>query len=385
MASFFLLLCLLSLPGPMAAQLGMGINYGQIADNLPTPARVAALLQSIGVNRVKLYDANPEILTAFADTGIEFVIGLGNEYLSNMTDISTAVQWIQTQVQPYIARTRIVSIAVGNEVLTGNDTQLIALLVPAMQTVYSALSKLGLSGQVNVTTANSIGILGNSYPPSSGSFRPDLGGYIQQLLNFHSMAKSPFLINAYPFFAYKGDPTQVSLDYVLFQTNPGMTDAGTGLHYDNMLYAQIDAVYSAIRAMGHADIQVQVSETGWPSKGDPDEVGATPENAATYNGNLLQRIQRKEGTPAKPNVPIDVYAFALFNEDQKPGPTSERNYGLFYPNETPVYSIGLQGNLPEFITTNYSAAVRTRFTALYARMLMSLITIAFLHIRSTKL
>lgn len=38
---------------------------------------------------------------------------------------------------------------------------------------------------------------------------------------------------------------------------------------------------------------------------------------------------------------MDVYLFALFNENQKPGPTSERNYGLFYPNQQKVYNIPL--------------------------------------------
>lgn len=336
--------------------LGVGINYGQIANNLPSPSQVAILLQSLQINRVKLYDADPNVLQAFANSDVEFVLGLGSEYLYNMTDPNKARAWIQTHVQPYISQTKITCITVGNEVLTGDDPQLKSYLLPAMQGVYSALGSLGLTTQVIVTTAHSIGILGNSYPPSSGSFRPDLAEYLQPMLNFHSQINSPFLINAYPFFAYEGNPDQVSLDYVLFRPNPGMTDPNTNLHYDNMLYAQIDAVYSAIKQMGHTDIEVRISETGWPSKGDPDEVGATLANAAAYNGNLLRRIQRKEATPGRPSVPIDVYVFALFNEDMKPGPTSERNYGLYYPNATPVYDIGLQGNLPEFYTHSSDAA-----------------------------
>jgi hypothetical protein len=38
---------------------------------------------------------------------------------------------------------------------------------------------------------------------------------------------------------------------------------------------------------------------------------------------------------------LEVYLFALFNEDLKPGPTSERNYGLFRPDESMTYNVGI--------------------------------------------
>ncbi|KAF8715502.1 hypothetical protein HU200_027158 [Digitaria exilis] len=331
---------------PRGEALPIGINYGQIADNLPSPARVSWLLRSMQVSKVKLYDADPHVLSAFGDTGVEFVVGIGNENVSAMVDPAAAQAWIQRHVQPYLPSTRITCITVGNEVFKGNDTQLKASLLPAMQSVYQALTALGLQGRVNVTTAHSLDIMGSSFPPSAGAFRADAVPYIQPILSFLSMARSPFLINCYPFFAYKADPNNVPLAYVLFQPNAGVTDTNTRLNYDNMLYAQVDSVYSAIQALGHTDIDVKISETGWPSRGDPDEVGATPEYAGTYIGNLLQRIQMKQGTPLRPSVPIDVYVFALFNENLKPGPASERNYGLFYPDGTPVYNVGLRGYLP---------------------------------------
>ncbi|KAI3915790.1 hypothetical protein MKX01_013246 [Papaver californicum] len=343
--------------------LGVGINYGQIANNLPSPQRVAVLLQSLKINKVKLYDADPNVLRAFANTNVEFIVGLGNEHIEDMTDPIKAEAWVKQYVQPFLPQTKITCITVGNEVFGSNlanaQPEIMRDLLPAMQTVYKALVSLGLSSQVNVTTAHSLTILANSYPPSSGVFREEFASYIQPILDFHAQVNSPFLINAYPFFAYKDNPNEVSLDYVLFKPNQGMVDPVTNLHYDNMLYAQIDAVYFAMKAMGHSDVDIKISETGWPSKGDTNEVGANPENAGVYHRNLISRVQQDQGTPMKPTVPIDIFVFALFNENMKPGPVSERNYGLFYPDGRPVYSLGVQqpGYLPELV---YSSASKVQ-------------------------
>ncbi|XP_068660635.1 glucan endo-1,3-beta-glucosidase 14-like isoform X2 [Aristolochia californica] len=324
-SAFFLLLVL---SGQLQQSLGygVGINYGQIANNLPSPTKVVSLLQSLSINKD----------------------------LQSMTDPNKAMAWLKEHVQPHLPQTKITSITVGNEILNEGNTELMQILLPAMQTVHEALVALGLNDQINVTTAHSLTIMGNSFPPSSGSFKQDYASYILPILSFHAQIKTPFLINAYPYFAYKANPSQVPLEYVLFEPNQGMTDPNTNLNYDNMLYAQIDAVYSAIKALGHTDIDVRISETGWPSKGGSDEVGATPENAGLYNGNLLKRIAKKEGTPMKPSEPVDIYVFALFNENLKTGPDSERNYGLFYPDGTPVYSIGQQEYLPQFSISSAS-------------------------------
>ncbi|KAK8703305.1 hypothetical protein V6N13_021625 [Hibiscus sabdariffa] len=319
----------------------LGINYGQIADNLPSPEDVVPIVKSIGATKVKLYDADPTVLKAFANTGVEFVVGLGNEYLDKMRDPAKAQAWVKQNVQSHLPATKITCIFVGNEVLTFNDTSLSENLLPAMQSVHAALVSLGLDKQVTVTTTHSLAILETSYPPSAGAFRQDLVDCLSDTLSFHQKTGSPFLINAYPFFAYKGNPKQVPLEFVLFQPNQGIVDPATNLHYDNMLYAQIDAVYNALATLGYKKLPVHISETGWPSKGDDDEFGATPDNAKKYNGNLIKLMSKKTGTPMRPNSDLNIYVFALFNENLKPGPTSERNYGLFKPDGTPAYSLGI--------------------------------------------
>ncbi|PPD86214.1 hypothetical protein GOBAR_DD16879 [Gossypium barbadense] len=52
-------------------------------------------------------------------------------------------------------------------------------------------------------------------------------------------------------------------------------------------------------------------------------------------------MSKKTGTPMRPNSDLNIYVFALFNENMKPGPTSERNYGLFKPDGAPAYSLGI--------------------------------------------
>ncbi|XP_011081364.1 glucan endo-1,3-beta-glucosidase 11 [Sesamum indicum] len=349
MDSSKLILLLFSASLFFTAASSIGINYGQIANNLPHPEAVVPLVKSIDATRLKLYDADPRVLKAFANTGVEFIVGLGNEYLATMRDPKQAQAWVKTNVQCYLPATKITCIAVGNEVLTFNDSTLASNLLPAMENIHAALVSLNLDKQVMVTTAHNLGILEVSYPPSAGAFRRDLTQKLSCILDFHSKVGSPFLVNAYPFFAYRANPKQIPLDFVLFEGS-GIVDTGSGLHYDNMFHAQIDAVHSAIEKVGYKNVCLQISETGWPSKGDADEAGATLDNARKYNGNLLKLIAEKKGTPMRPNLNLNIYVFALFNENQKPGPTSERNFGLFKPDGTPVYNLGF--NVTGLASTN---------------------------------
>ncbi|EMS68217.1 Glucan endo-1,3-beta-glucosidase 11 [Triticum urartu] len=301
------------------------------------------LLQGFGIARVRLYDPEPGVLRAFAKTGIELYVGVPDQCLAAVAEPAGATSWLKDSILPYLPDTKIVALTVGNEVLTGNDTALTRNLLPAMESLHGALAAANLDKQIAVTTAHNLGVLGTSYPPSAGAFRKDLLQYLCPILDFHAKTGSPFLVNAYPYFAYSDDPKGIHLDYALLEpSNPGVPDANTGLHYPNLLVAQVDAAYHAISAANSAaarTVEIRISETGWPSAGDANEKAATPESAARYNSNVMRLVAEWKGTPLKPNVPLRVYVFALFNENMKPGPASERNYGLFKPDSTPVYPL----------------------------------------------
>uniref|UniRef100_A0A1J3FII9 glucan endo-1,3-beta-D-glucosidase n=1 Tax=Noccaea caerulescens TaxID=107243 RepID=A0A1J3FII9_NOCCA len=108
-----------------------------------------------------------------------------------------------------------------------------------------------------------------------------------------------------------------------------------------MFDAQVDAVHSALSSMGFKDVEIVVAETGWPYKGDPNEAGATIENARAYNKNLIAHLKSMAGTPLMPGKVIDTYLFALYDENLKPGKGSERAFGLFQPDLTMTYDVGL--------------------------------------------
>lgn len=353
----FLLICILfSDFGFPRGVSSLGINYGQVGNNLPSPENVLTLLKSLKITKARIYDTNPQILTSFANSGVELIVTVENNMLAVLMNPQQALQWVNTHIKPYFPATKITGIAIGNEIFTDNDQTLMANLVPAMVSVHGALVQLGLDSSIQVSTPSSLAVLEESYPPSSGNFRSEISGIMSQFLQFLASTKSPFWINAYPYFAYKDDPTRISLDYALFNPNSGMVDPYTKLHYDNMLYAQVDAAIVAMTRMGFGGIEVRVSETGWPSKGDSNEVGATLENAATYNRNLLRRQLSGEGTPLRPNSRLEIYLFALFNENQKPGPTSERNYGLYQPDGTMCYNVGITGMSTTTSTSSSSSS-----------------------------
>ncbi|ESQ55575.1 hypothetical protein EUTSA_v10025369mg [Eutrema salsugineum] len=336
----FLLLSLVFSGNILQRVTSLGINYGQVGNDLPSPDKVINLLRSLRITKTRIYDTNPQILSSFANSNIEIIVTIENQVLPLLQDPQQALQWVDSHIKPYIPATRITGIMVGNELFTDEDSSLIGYMMPAMINIHKALVQLGLDRYIQVSSPCSLAVLAESYPPSAGSFKPAVSSVMQQLLDFLEATKSPFWINAYPYFAYKDSPNKIPIDYVLFNRNIGMTDPNTRLHYDNMMYAQVDAVAFAAAKLGYRNIEVRVAETGWPSKGDPGEIGASPLNAATYNRNLMMRQFAGEGTPARRNSRLDVYIFALFNEDMKPGPTSEKNYGIFRPDGSLAYNLG---------------------------------------------
>ncbi|CAN6332544.1 unnamed protein product [Urochloa humidicola] len=331
---------LLCLAGFHGAEGAIGVNYGMVANNLPPPEQVISMYKAKNISYVRLFHPDTAVLTALRGSGIGVVLGTLNEDLQRLaSDPSYAASWVATNVQPFASAVQFRYINAGNEVIPGESA---ALVLPAMKNLESALSSAGVNG-VAVTTAVATSVLGASYPPSQGAFSEAAAPVMAPIVSYLSSKGAPLLVNVYPYFAYSGSAGQVALGYALLSpaAAPASTVADGGVVYTNMFDAIVDATHAAVEKTGVQGLELVVSETGWPSGGGGD--GATVENAAAYNNNVVKHVGG--GTPRRPGRPVETYLFAMFNENQKPEGV-EQHFGLFQPDMSEVYHVDFTAGSP---------------------------------------
>ncbi|XP_027336901.1 probable glucan endo-1,3-beta-glucosidase A6 [Abrus precatorius] len=327
-----------------------GVNYGQLGNNLPSATTSVKLIKSLKAKRVKIYDANPEILKALKNTGLQVSIMVPNQLVLNVSTNQTfSDQWVQSNVVPFYPQTLIRYLLVGNELISTTGKEIWPHIVPAMHRITHSLKTFHLH-KVKVGTPSAMDVLESSFPPSNGTFRNDIAFQVMKpMLKLLHKTRSFLFLDVYPYFAWSSDPTHINLSYALFDSNITVTDSGTGLVYTNLFDQMVDAVYFAMKRLGYPGIRIFIAETGWPNGGDLDQIGANIHNAATYNRNFVKRVTKNPftGTPARPGSVLPSFIFSLYNENLKPGLGTERHFGLLYPNGSSVYEIDLSGKTPE--------------------------------------
>lgn len=324
----------------------VGVNIGTDVSNLLPPSDLISFLQLQKITHVRLYDADPDLLKALAHTKIRVIIGVPNNQLIAIgASNTTAAAWVKRNVVAYYPQTLIIAIAVGDEVLTTIPSSA-PVLLPAIESIYSALVASKLDNQIKVSTPHSASIILDPFPPSQAFFNTSMTQYLLPLVKFLSKTQSPLMMNFYPYYSFMENNGVVPLDDCLFKPltpSKEMVDPNTLLHYTNVYDAMIDSAYFSMKNLNITDVVVLVSETGWPSKGDSKETHATIDNADTYNSNLIEHVFDHAGTPFHPEITSSVYIYELFNEDLRSPPVSEANWGLFYGNTTPVYLLHVSG------------------------------------------
>ncbi|KAI3730676.1 hypothetical protein L1987_61849 [Smallanthus sonchifolius] len=342
----FIFIFLLLLPLTVSADQDafVGVNIGTALSDMSNPTQIVVLLKSQQIRHVRLYDADPAMLFALAGTGIQVTVTVPNQQvLAIAQSNTTAANWISRNILPYASTTNITAISVGNEVLTTTPNAA-TVLVFALKYIHSALTSAGLASQIKVSTAHSSSIILDSFPPSQAFFNRTLEPFIIPLLEFLQSTESYLMLNVYPYNDYMQANGAIPLDYALFRPlspEKEAVDLNTLLRYTNVYDAVLDAAYFAMLYLNYTNIPIVVTESGWPSKGDVSEPDATVDNANTYNSNLIKHVLKNTGTPKRPGVAISTYIYELYNEDLKPGLTSEKNWGLFNPDGRPVYVLHL--------------------------------------------
>ncbi|KAI3713312.1 hypothetical protein L1987_71887 [Smallanthus sonchifolius] len=310
----------------------VGVCYGMLGNNLPTPPQVVTLYNSRNIKRMRVYDPNQAVLQALRGSNIEVMLGVPNSDLQYVAaSRENAGDWVKRNVRDYSPGARFRYIAVGNEVKP-SDTTLARLVHPALTNVQEAIAFHGLKDQIKVSTAVDTTLIGVNFPPSQGAFSGDVRSYIDPIIGFLVDIKAPLLLNIYTYFGYASNPRDISLAYATF-TSPGVVVQDGANGYQNLFDAMIDMVYSALEKAGGASLEIVVSETGWPSDG---AFGATPDNARAFYTNVVRHVS--QGTPKRPGKAIETYLFAMFDENNKE-PQLEKNFGVFYPNQQPKYQL----------------------------------------------
>ncbi|XP_022135630.1 probable glucan endo-1,3-beta-glucosidase BG4 [Momordica charantia] len=311
---------------------GIGVNYGLNGNNLPQANDVINLYGRCGIDIVRIFEPNHYVLDALRGKPNVLWLGTRNEDIQSFAaDQLAANAWVNSHVVPYYADVNIAYITVGNEVIPGDAAA--PFVANAIRNIMQALVVTGVKRDIKVTTVVHMSVIGVSYPPSTGAFTDAAAGPLSEIAKVVGSSGAPLLLNVYPYFAYASNPQQIPLNYALFtSTTPVVVDGN--LNYYNLFDAMVDSFYAALEKIGAVDVRLEISETGWPTKGN--QPFTSIDNAVTYNKNFMNHVASGAGTPKRPKVKYNGILFEMFNEDLKLAGV-EQNFGFFYPNMQPVY------------------------------------------------
>ncbi|PIN17699.1 Glucan endo-1,3-beta-D-glucosidase [Handroanthus impetiginosus] len=225
----------------------IGVCNGRLGSDLPSEQEVVELYKSNGIKRMRIYEPNQATLSALQGSDIELILDVPNADLESLQ--SDATQWVQTNIRPYFPATKIRYIAVGNEVdhENGQTSRFVPFVLPAMQSIYKALSTFGLQEDIKVSTATYSALIMDTYLPSKASFK-DMS-FMGPIINFLAQTGAPLLANIYPYFGYIGDTEHIKLPYALF-TSPDVVVQDGEYGYTNLFDAMVDAMYAAVEKAG---------------------------------------------------------------------------------------------------------------------------------------
>ncbi|VFQ63105.1 unnamed protein product [Cuscuta campestris] len=327
---------------------GVGVNWGTMSSHQLPPRRVVKALKDNGFDKVKLFEADAEILDALAGSGIEVMLALPNLMLQEMSqDPGAASAWVEANVTRYCCSpggVKIRYVAVGNEpFLKTYNGSFVSYTLPALRNIQEAINQAGLGTEVKATVPFNADIYfsPDSNPvPSAGDFRPEIRDITIQVVQYLTQNGAPFVVNIYPFLSLYSN-AYFPVEFAFFDgLSKPVRDGGIAV-YTNVFDANLDTLIWALRKAGYPNTKVVIGEVGWPTDGDEN---ANAQNAMRFNQGLIRHALSGEGTPIRKGQ-IDFYLFSLIDENAKsiaPG-SFERHWGIFEFDGKPKYELDLSG------------------------------------------
>ncbi|XP_058735546.1 glucan endo-1,3-beta-glucosidase 8-like [Vicia villosa] len=322
----------------------IGVNWGLLSTNPIDPHIVVNMLKDNAIKKVKIFDTDPWILSAFSGTDIEVMVGIPNDQLKKISgDMDEAEDWVKNNVSKHMhdGGVNIRYVSVGNEAfLTAYNGSFVKTTFPAMENIQKALNNAGLGNKIKVTSALNADVYDTTTDkPSGGHFRKDIYDAMKQIVKFLDENNSPFLVNIYPFLSlYQND--DFPKDYAFFDsTSRTITDNNE--RYSNVFDANLDTLAWALKKAGHPKVSIMIGEIGWPTDGNKH---ATITNAKRFYSGFLKKWASKKGSPLRPEPKV-AYLFSLVDENTKsvaPG-NFERHWGMFRYDGKPKFPIDLSG------------------------------------------
>ncbi|RBW55854.1 hypothetical protein DS884_16020 [Tenacibaculum sp. E3R01] len=312
----------------------VGVNFSntfQSSGKQVSAATAASQIKATGVGAVKMFTYNQATcISAFAAQGLQVLVDVPNGDLELCANNDTTTINAIIKVLSDNSAT-IPMICVGNEPLgSWWNNAYSPYLVDALTNIKAAIKAKGLS--TKVTVPFNYAIMGNSYPPSAGSFNSGLKSIILDVCAILKADDSVFMINVYPFITQNNQRT-ISLEYCLFTANndPSVWVTDGNYTYKNIFDAMYDALYVALGNNNYGDLPIVIGEAGWPTGPVATYPSATNSNAQTFNQNLINHCKSGNGTPRKPGIKIPCFIFEMYDEDTKPigAGTYEHHWGVY--------------------------------------------------------
>lgn len=98
------ILGLLCVTVSVGSVVGIGVNWGTQDTHAIPPATVVKMIKDNGIQKVKLFDADYNILNALSKSGLQVMVGIPNEMLSDLAkSVAVAENWVSKNISSHVS------------------------------------------------------------------------------------------------------------------------------------------------------------------------------------------------------------------------------------------------------------------------------------------